>query len=599
MLRILITGSRDWDDWKCILRVFEEFADYDDVVLVSGHHWEGADYLCEQFAKMMGWVVEEHPADWRRLGKRAGFVRNAEMVKLGADICLAFIKDGSKGATMTAALAEKAGIKTEIFRNDDRFRGVSLRPHQIEAVEKLSNGRILCGGVGVGKSITAAAYYWEKEAPRDVYVITTAKKRDSGDWESEFIRFGVGKSTSTAGILTVDSWNNVDKYRGVYGAFFIFDEQRLVGSGAWTKAFLKIAKKNHWILLSATPGDTWLDYIPVFVANGFYENRTQFKRDHVVYNTFTKFPKVDRYTGQGKLLRLRAQLLVHMPYLRHTTRHPRTIRVEYDKELFRRAVVDRWHVYENRPIREVSELFSVMRRVVNSDPSRLAAVRDLMEQHPRLIVFYNFNYELEMLRTLGQPTSTLPSMMNGSVGTTRLGVSECTKIESSTSRTKSGIHLTPPKVRMEIGSSTRTGPSTSTGMTSTGTSVAGGTGVLTASKLIDESLVPIAEWNGHKHEEIPKSDRWLYLVQYTAGAEGWNCVETNATCFYSPNYSYKVLEQARGRVDRLNTPFTDLFYYYLLSDSLIDKSIVKSVENKKTFNERKFIQALRVKTGLP
>lgn len=511
-LRILITGSRDWDDWKCILRVFEEFADYDDVVLVSGACPTGADYLCEQFAEMLGWYVERHPADWRKYGKRAGFIRNADMVNLGADLCLAFIKNNSKGATMTAKLAEKAGIPTEVFRAEDDFRGVSLREHQIEAVEKLSDGRILCGGVGVGKSITAAAYYWKNERPRDVYVITTAKKRDSGDWESEFIRFGVGKGTSTAGVLVVDSWNNIDKYRNVYGAFFIFDEQRLVGSGAWTKAFLKIAKKNHWILLSATPGDTWLDYIPVFVANGFYDNRTQFKREHVVYNTFSKFPKVDRYTGTGKLLRLRSRLLVHMPYVRHTTRHPVRVRVEYDKELFRKVAVDRWHVYENRPIRDISELFIVMRKVVNSDPSRLEAVRGLLRSHPKLILFYNFNYELEALRSLS-------------------------------------------------------------------------------------SEIPVAEWNGQKHEEIPKTDRWLYLVQYTAGAEGWNCIETDSMVFYSKNYSYKIFEQCHGRTDRLNTPFKNLFYYHLESDSMIDKIIDKSLRSKESFNESKYIRALRGKVG--
>jgi len=590
-IRILITGSRDWDDPWTILESFERLMDLDDdevVVLVSGACETGADYLCESFAEMLGWVVERHPADWRKFGKRAGFVRNAEMVKLGADLCLAFIKNESKGATMTANLAEKAGIPTKIFRDGELFyisldhatyglvvkdgvvveappiakwavgktetevmayletkkaeivevdvkgerpfRGVELREHQLEAVEKLANGRILYGGVGVGKSITAAAYYWKNERPRDVYVITTAKKRDSGDWESEFIRFGVGKGTSTAGVLVVDSWNNIDKYRNVYGAFFIFDEQRLVGSGAWTKAFLKIAKKNHWILLSATPGDTWLDYIPVFVANGFYENRTQFKREHVVYNTFSKFPKVDRYTGVGKLLRLRNQLLVHMPYLRTTTRHSVELRVEHDPELLRKVAVDRWHVYENRPLREISEMFLVMRKVVNSDPSRLEAVRGLLRQHHKLIVFYNFNYELEALRTLtqDQPTSSRLNTTTGSADTTTFA---------------------------------------------------------------------IAEWNGHKHEEIPKTDRWLYLVQYTAGAEGWNCIETNAVCFYSKNYSYKVFEQAHGRIDRLNTPFHNLYYYHLTSDSLIDKIVDKSLKSKKSFNEASYIRALQGKKG--
>jgi hypothetical protein len=396
---------------------------------------------------------------------------------------------------------------------------VQLRPHQLEASEKLSNGRILWGGVGTGKSMTAVHYYMAKEAPRDVYVITTAKKRDSLDWEKEFAKFGVGTRSdgTVAGTLTVDSWNNLHRFSEVSSAFFIFDEQRLVGSGEWTKNFLKLVRRNRWILLTATPGDTWLDYVPVFIANGFYKNRTEFKREHVVYNTFTKFPKVDRYISVGRLVSLRNSLLVEMPYERHTVRRTIEVPVTFDKQLFDKAVKGRWHVYENRPLRGIAELFSVMRKVVNSDASRIAAVKKLLQEHTRLIVFYNFDYELEMLRTLlgagGEKKSTNPS-------------------------------------------------STST--------------------------IEMAEWNGHKHEAIPSGDRWVYLVQYVAGAEGWNCIETDTVVFYSLPYSYKVWEQAHGRIDRLNTPYRTLNYFILRSDSLIDRAVWKSLEMKKSFNESRY-----------
>jgi hypothetical protein len=386
---------------------------------------------------------------------------------------------------------------------------VDLYPHQQDAVNKLSNGKILWGGVGSGKSLTAAAYYMKVEADADVYVITTAKKRDSCDWEGEFAKFGVGKhlNATMAGALTVDSWNNIGKFRNVEGAFFIFDEQRLVGSGQWSSVFINIAKKNHWILLSATPGDTWLDYIPVFVANGFYKNRTEFKREHVVYNTYSKFPKVDRYTNVGRLVKLRNHLLVEMPYLRRTTRVENTIHVAHDRERLDKVVKERWHVFEERPLRDVSELFSVMRKVVNSSSSRTEAIRGLIQKHPRLIVFYNFDYELEDLRSLA-------------------------------------------------------------------------------------SLISVSEWNGHKHQEVPTTDRWVYLVQYVAGAEGWNCIATDAMVFYSLTYSYKVWHQAHGRIDRLNTPYQTLFYYTLMSDSVIDHAVAKALAGKKSFNESKFMSAL-------
>lgn len=381
-----------------------------------------------------------------------------------------------------------------------------LAPHQKKAIGEMGDGKILWGGVGSGKSRAALAYYALTEQHEDVYVITTAKKRDSLDWEKEALRFGMGKERDATlrGVLTVDSWNNIAKYVDVQNAFFIFDEQRLVGSGKWSKSFLKIAKRNRWIMLSATPGDTWLDYIPVFVANGFYRNRTEFKTRHVIYNTYAKFPKVERYVDVGELVRNRNSILVHMPYERHTTRHTHKVWCDYDPEWLAKASVARWNPFKDEPIRDVAELFGVMRRIVNSHPSRLEAIRDLLTKHPRLITFYNFNYELEILRTVGD--------------------------------------FFIPDVKLEI-----------------------------------------AEWNGQKHEEIPDSEHWLYLVQYAAGAEGWNCVSTDATAFYSLPYSYKLWEQAHGRIDRLNTPFEDLHYHILRSKAPIDHAIWRSLKSKRSF----------------
>jgi len=394
--------------------------------------------------------------------------------------------------------------------------GPELYPHQRKALGELRNGSILCGGVGSGKSRVALAYYLNKEEKtyENLYIITTAKKRDSLDWEKEAAGFGIGKAkdATVAGVMEVDSWNNMKKYEQIKDAFFIFDEQRLVGSGAWTKSFLQIAKHNQWILLSATPGDTWLDYIPVFVANGYYKNRTEFKREHVVYSTWTKFPKVERYVGVGKLVRIRNQILVEMPYERHTTRKQVFINVEYDKELFDRSVKNRWDPYLNEPQKDIAHLFRVMRKIANSDSSRVEAVKKLMNAHPKLIVFYTFDYELEALRKLSE-----------------------------------------------------------TGIT-------------------------VAEWNGHKHEEVPSSGSWIYLVQYLSGSEGWNCTATDSMVFYSLTYSYKSFEQARGRIDRLNTTYTNLYYYCLISSSWIDKVIWRSLNCKESFNEAKsdIVKALSV-----
>ncbi len=383
-----------------------------------------------------------------------------------------------------------------------------LDSNQEAAVDKLRNGAILVGGVGTGKTRTALAYYFTREAPKDVYVITTARKRDSLDWEAEAAPYGIGtrKEATVAGVLKVDSWNNLGKYTGVENAFFIFDEQRLVGTGAWVKSFYKIAKRNNWILLSATPGDTWLDYAPVFIANGFYKNISEFKREHVVYAPYiSKYPKILRYMGVNKLVKLRNSLLVDIPYERHTTRHLHEVYVEYDEIMMHQAIKRRWNPLTNKPLKDSSELFRVMRTIANFSLSRLEAIHSLLDVHSKLIVFYNFDYELEILRTLISRTN-------------------------------------------------------------------------------------VAEWNGHKHEEIPNTDSWVYLVQYQSGSEAWNCVETNAMAFYSLTYSYKIFEQAQGRIDRRNTPFFDLHYYILRSRAAIDDAVWNALQNKRDFNEREMVE---------
>ena len=386
----------------------------------------------------------------------------------------------------------------------------------------MRNGCILCGGVGSGKSRTSLAYYYKCQGgkpeakdytymknPKDLYIITTARKRDTCEWEGEMCPFLLSCNPEVNAYenkVVVDSWNNIKKYEGVTGAFFIFDEQRVVGSGAWVKAFLKIAKNNDWILLSATPGDTWSDYIPVFLANGFYKNRTEFGREHIVYSRFCKFPKVDRYINTGRLIKYRNSILVDMDFNRKTNAHHEDVYVKYDIPMYKDAGKLRWNPYKNEPIINAGELCYVWRKIVNSDISRQVAVLEIFEKHPRVIIFYNFDYELDILRSLGW-----------------------------------------------------------------------GEGV------------EIAEWNGHCHQPVPASKSWVYLVQYTAGCEGWNCIKTDTIIFYSQNYSYKVMHQASGRIDRLNTPYTDLYYYHLKTRSGIDLAISKALKNKKNFNEGKYV----------
>lgn len=396
--------------------------------------------------------------------------------------------------------------------------GIKLFPYQETAVDQLKTGSILCGGVGSGKTLTALAYYYKKECgaeidsdnnicqmttPKDLYIITTAAKRDTLDWEREAAFFAIStkRESSNCGVLvTVDSWNNIGKYIKVKDAFFIFDEQRVVGSGSWVKSFIKISKNNNWILLSATPGDSWMDYIPAFIANGFYKSRTEFIRGHVVYNSFTKFPKVDRYVQTRILEKYRNEIIVYMQHQKVSIPHYENILISYDKERFNKVWVDKWNIFEDRPIKDIGELCFVARRVVNTDADRIARVHSLALMHRKIIVFYNFNYELEELRFL-------------------------------------------------------------------------------------YDSFEVSEYNGHKHTPIPKSECWVHLVQYTAGSEGWECIETNAMIFYSLNYSYKIMTQAAGRIDRLNTPFSDLYYYTFKSMSPIDRMISKALANKKNFNE--------------
>ena len=400
--------------------------------------------------------------------------------------------------------------------------GINLYDFQLEAVKKMHNGCILCGDVGSGKSRTSLAYYcmqqnrsgntivYEKirQTVEDLYIITTARKRDTFEWDSELANFRMSTNPENDAFkhsVVIDSWNNIHKYKDVKGAFFIFDEQRVVGRGEWVKSFLKITKANHWILLSATPGDKWEDYIPVFVANGFYKNRTQFYDEHVIWDPRVSFPKIRGYFNTNRLIRLRDQVLVQMDDQRTTIPHHEDVFVTYDIPAYRELTRTRWNPWLEKPIETASELCYAWRKIVNSDDSRQIAVLEILEDHPKAIIFYNFDYELEILREIGYEKGT-----------------------------------------------------------------------------------EIAEWNGHKHDALPTGSKWVYLVQYTAGCEGWNCVTTDTIIFFSQNYSYKVQHQAEGRINRLNTPYQDLYYYHLRSRSGIDLAIHRALMDKKTFNEGAF-----------
>lgn len=376
----------------------------------------------------------------------------------------------------------------------------NLYPHQEKALKLIKPGSILNGGVGSGKTITSLVFYKTYHSTKRLFVITTAKKRDSGDWEDDASKVGVE-------IEKVDSWNNIKNYMSLENSFFIFDEQRVVGYSTWGKTFITIARKNKWILLSATPGDTWMEYMTTFIANGFYRNKSDFVDQHVEFDQWVKYPKIKKYHNVGKLMKYRNQILVPMHFERTTKRHRQFINSAYDKDTYQRVMKERWNIFEDKPIENGSEFLQILRKLTATDEDRLFNAKFLMDIHDRLIVFYNFNYERDVLITLAN----------------------------------------------ELGRE-------------------------------------YWEWNGHAHQELPNTDQWLYFVQYTAGAEGWNCISTNTILFYSLNYSFKIIEQAEGRIDRLNTPYTDLEYYFLMSDSEIDKAIFKAIKTKERFNESAWLK---------
>jgi hypothetical protein len=415
---------------------------------------------------------------------------------------------------------------------------IEFNKHQVEAAERMKNGCILVGDVGSGKSRTSLVYYCKScgtsfmyddkrgeidiadswDDPRDLYIITTAKKRDSEEWEDEleslyltreYLKYAF-KKDGTPTKVTIDSWNNIKKYKDVAGAFFIFDEQRVVGSGAWVKAFLNIARKNRWILLSATPGDQWSDYIPVFVANGFYKNKTEFTKKHCIYSRFTTYPKIERYVDEGELLRHKADISIPLPVDRHTKPYHIYMKADYDKVLWKRVWKDRWDPWEEEPIEETGKLFYLLRKVANDNDSRYDIVRDIAKSHKRIIIFYNFSYELRRLR-----------------------------------------------------------------------------------QLAEELEIVVGEWNGELHTEVPRTDKWFYLVQYSAGCEGWNCITTDTMIFFSQSYSYRMMKQAEGRINRMNTPYEDLFYYHLTSAAPIDLAIKRALTQKRNFNENTYLKVRR------
>lgn len=376
---------------------------------------------------------------------------------------------------------------------------IELYPYQRKAVDRLHNGSVLCGKVGSGKSLTGLFYYMENHIDKPLYIITVAKKRNDREWHRDF------EALEIDGV--VDSWNNIEKYTDVKDAFFIFDEQRAIGYGKWGMAFIHIARKNNWIMLTATPGDVWMDWMCIFIANNFYRNKTDFVDQHVEYNPYSKFPQIRRYHKTDKLERFRKYLAVPMQDFRTTKLHRKYINADFDKDLYKSVVKNRFNPYTEEPIMNASEFTQVLRRIINtSERRRIHAKQEIMTRD-KVIVFYNYTYELDILKEICQE--------------------------------------------------------------------------------LDRAYY---QWNGQKHEAIPDAETWVYLVQYTAGAEGWNCITTDTILFYSLNYSYRIMEQSEGRINRVNTSFKNLYYVYLKSPASIDDAIERSIRSKKKFNERNWVE---------
>lgn len=376
---------------------------------------------------------------------------------------------------------------------------IELYPYQRKAVDRLHNGSVLCGKVGSGKSLTGLFYYMENHIDKPLYIITVAKKRNDREWHRDFEALGIDG--------VVDSWNNIEKYTDVKDAFFIFDEQRAIGYGKWGMAFIHIARKNNWIMLTATPGDVWMDWMCIFIANNFYRNKTDFVDQHVEYNPYSKFPQIRRYHKTDKLERFRRYLAVPMQDFRTTKLHRKYINADFDKDLYKSVIKSRFNPYTEEPIMNASEFTQVLRRIINtSERRRIHAKQEIMTRD-KVIVFYNYTYELDILKEICQE--------------------------------------------------------------------------------LDRAYY---QWNGQKHEAIPDAETWVYLVQYTAGAEGWNCITTDTILFYSLNYSYRIMEQSEGRINRVNTSFEDLYYVYLKSPASIDDGIERAIRSKKKFNERNWVE---------
>ena len=196
-----------------------------------------------------------------------------------------------------------------------------------------------------------------------------------------------------------------------------------------------------------------------------------------------------------------------MQDVREAVEHHINIVCDYNRILYKTVRRDRWNPFDNEPIPDITSLCYLERRIANTDPDRIVKLVQILEKTLKSIIFYNFNYELDIIR-----------------------------------------------------------------------------------EVCDSMCIRYAEWNGHKHEPIPEEGNlgWVYIVQYQAGAEAWNCITCDTIIFYSQNYSYKVMAQATGRINRRNTPFKDLYYYHLRSMAPIDKAIKQALLAKRDFNEKKY-----------